>query len=187
MGIGKPKDFVCAGCNVKFQAIQKRESKAFCSHECYLDSRYGFDRPKGFKKDPSSSIWIKNCLDCNVYIVCKVKNQIRCKECRYLNNIALANQREHELRIPHRKLGDKITRKQLFIRDAGRCYICKRMTVLKNKGKKRDKRLATIDHVVPVSHGGTHTWTNVRNCCWQCNIKKGSKELDSYQEVMMYE
>jgi 5-methylcytosine-specific restriction endonuclease McrA len=187
MGKGKPKLFVCYGCGTNFEAMAKKDGKPYCTHDCYLDNRYGKGRPAKTKRYPMTKIYIKQCINCNIYIVAKVKHQIRCAHCRYLNNIALANQREHELRIPHRKLGDKITRKQLHERDGGRCYICKQKTVLKNKGKKRNKNLSTIDHVVPVSKGGTHTWDNVRNCCWQCNIVKGSNTLDNYQEVMIYE
>ena len=183
MGKGKPKEFICTGCGTEFQAMAKKDGKPYCSHDCYLDNRYGAHRARG-KKCFKSNIYIKLCCDCNEWIVSKISWQIRCKECAYLNNIALANQREHEFRIPNRKEGDKITRKQLHHRDGGRCYICKRKTVLVNKGKKRNKRLSTIDHVIPVSKGGTHTWANVRNCCWQCNIAKGAKELNNYQEIM---
>jgi 5-methylcytosine-specific restriction endonuclease McrA len=185
MSKGKPKEFVCTGCGIKFQAMAKRDGNPYCSHDCYLDKRYGLQRPRG--NWPKSNIHIKLCCDCKEWIVAKRSYQIRCVHCAYLKQIARANQREHEKRIPNRKLGDKITRKQLHDRDGGRCYICKRKTVLKNKGKKRNKNLSTIDHVIPVSHGGTHTWSNVRNCCWQCNIAKGSKEPHNYQEVMIYE
>jgi 5-methylcytosine-specific restriction endonuclease McrA len=187
MAKGKPKEFVCTGCGAMFQAMAKRDGKPYCSHDCYLDNRYGLERPRGSKWKPKivSLIEIVVCLDCETLIVRRNSKHIRCKTCAYLKQIARSNQREHEKRIPNRKAGDKITRKQLHIRDGGRCYICKRMTVLVNKSKKRNKRLATIDHVIPVSKGGTHTWTNVRNCCWQCNIRKGAKELDNYQEIIM--
>ena len=187
MGKGKPKDFVCTGCGTQFQAMAKRDGNPYCSHDCYLDNRYGIQRPKAskWKAKIVCLIEIVNCLDCGTLIVRKNSKHIRCKTCAYLKQIARANQREHEKRIPNRKLGDKITRKQLHDRDGGRCYICKRKTVLKNKGKKRNRNLSTIDHVIPVCNGGTHTWTNVRNCCWQCNIAKGSKKLDNYQEIMV--
>lgn len=160
-------------------AVQKREKTVYCSHECYLDDRYGVNRPKGIrpKAGTKCKINIKTCIDCHTLMVCKTNQQKRCKHCAYLNNIAMANQREHQIRIPHRQQGDKITRKDLYLRDQGICYLCKRMTILETGLKKRHKRLATIDHIIPVSRGGTHTWGNVRNCCWQCNIRKGNKEL----------
>jgi 5-methylcytosine-specific restriction endonuclease McrA len=32
-----------------------------------------------------------------------------------------------------------------------------------------------IDHVVPKSQGGSHTWENVVACCRTCNTKKGGR------------
>lgn len=186
MGKGKPKWFVCNGCGIDFQAMAKRDGKPFCTHDCYLDNRYGINRANE-KIIKACKLTIITCIDCQVYIVRRSWHHIRCKRCAYLKDIERSTQREHEIRIPHRQAGDKITRKELHAKDGGRCYICHRLTVLHNKGKKRNKRLATIDHVIPVAHGGLHTWANVRNCCWECNIRKGSKELNDYQEIMVME
>jgi 5-methylcytosine-specific restriction endonuclease McrA len=35
----------------------------------------------------------------------------------------------------------------------------------------------TIDHVIPRSKGGTHTWDNVVIACATCNSKKGDRFL----------
>jgi 5-methylcytosine-specific restriction endonuclease McrA len=189
MGKDKPKPYKCHYCKKEFMAVGKREKTVYCTHDCYLDDRYGKDRPHTGKyiKQMVCKIKIIICLDCNVLLVARSANRLRCTHCAYLKQIERSNQREHEIRIPHRQAGDKITRKELHAKDGGRCYICHRLTVLHNKGKKRNKRLATIDHVIPVAHGGSHTWANVRNCCWECNIRKGSKELNDYQEIMVME
>lgn len=31
---------------------------------------------------------------------------------------------------------------------------------------------ATVDHVIPISKGGTHTWDNVKPAHYKCNIDK---------------
>lgn len=36
----------------------------------------------------------------------------------------------------------------------------------------RPDNLATLEHVVPISAGGEHTWENVVLACWRCNITK---------------
>ena len=38
--------------------------------------------------------------------------------------------------------------------------------------------LATIEHIVPVSKGGTHTWDNVTLACWRCNIARGNRDAN---------
>lgn len=42
---------------------------------------------------------------------------------------------------------------------------------------------ATIEHVVPLKGGGSHTFANCRLACLQCNHKKGSKSLEQFLEV----
>ena len=36
------------------------------------------------------------------------------------------------------------------------------------------KRL-TVDHILPLSQGGTHAWSNLRGMCWWCNNRRQNK------------
>jgi 5-methylcytosine-specific restriction endonuclease McrA len=58
-----------------------------------------------------------------------------------------------------------VTRRELLRRDAYRCQYC------------TSTKQLTIDHVIPRSRGGTHTWDNVVIACETCNHKKGDKLL----------
>ena len=40
---------------------------------------------------------------------------------------------------------------------------------------------ATIEHVIPLSKGGTHTWSNVVPAHWGCNRKKGDLLPEEYE------
>ena len=51
------------------------------------------------------------------------------------------------------------TRERILRRDGFICQYC---------GQEAD----TVDHIIPFSKGGSHTWDNVRNCCLKCNITK---------------
>ncbi|MCM8749401.1 HNH endonuclease [Thermomicrobiaceae bacterium CFH 74404] len=60
----------------------------------------------------------------------------------------------------------KLCRREVFARDHYTCQYCgTRTTDL------------TIDHVVPRSRGGSHTWENVVSACRACNHRKGGKSL----------
>lgn len=60
----------------------------------------------------------------------------------------------------------KLTRKEIFARDDYTCQYCGiRKTDL------------TIDHVMPRSKGGLHTWDNVVTACRACNHRKGGKTI----------
>ena len=55
------------------------------------------------------------------------------------------------------------SRKNVHIRDNHTCQYCGAREQL------------TLDHVMPVSRGGTSTWENVVTACSPCNSRKGSK------------
>lgn len=60
----------------------------------------------------------------------------------------------------------------VFVRDGYRCHICRRRTdptkVVPHP------RAPTIDHLIPLSLGGTHEPANVATACFLCNSTKGA-------------
>jgi 5-methylcytosine-specific restriction endonuclease McrA len=64
-----------------------------------------------------------------------------------------------------------LNRKYIFERDNYKCYLCG-IDVVLSKIYREDQ--ATIDHVIPMSKGGAHTYDNVKTCCNKCNSKKGN-------------
>ena len=67
------------------------------------------------------------------------------------------------VRVPYRH-AVPMTRAGVLRRDGRRCAYC-------------SKRADTIDHVVPRSRGGTHTWDNVVAACRRCNHTKADRSL----------
>jgi 5-methylcytosine-specific restriction endonuclease McrA len=67
------------------------------------------------------------------------------------------------VRVPYRGRAP-LTRAALMHRDRYRCAYC-------------GGRAETIDHVVPRSRGGQHTWQNCVACCAKCNHRKADKLL----------
>ena len=62
----------------------------------------------------------------------------------------------------------RFSRKNVWIRDEGRCQYCQKHVSLNT---------FTIDHIVPKTLGGKTVWDNVVTCCYVCNQKKGDKPL----------
>jgi 5-methylcytosine-specific restriction endonuclease McrA len=65
------------------------------------------------------------------------------------------------VRVPYRRRVP-LNRRAVFARDAHSCQYC-------------EGRAENIDHVVPRSRGGEHTWENVVACCRRCNTRKGDR------------
>jgi 5-methylcytosine-specific restriction endonuclease McrA len=68
------------------------------------------------------------------------------------------------VRIPYRT-PSTVSRNGVLRRDSRTCAYC---------GGRAD----TIDHVVPRSRGGAHSWENCVACCHRCNSRKADHTLD---------
>ena len=73
---------------------------------------------------------------------------------------------------------DSIKLDKLIERDNGICYICGCETNRDDHNYRHGwftigDSYPTIDHVMPLAKGGTHTWDNVRLACRRCNSEKG--------------
>jgi len=68
---------------------------------------------------------------------------------------------------------DQITSAELnAIRNSGECYWCGGKTT-QYDGVEWKATDATIEHIVPLSEGGGHTWDNVACACAACNFGRG--------------
>lgn len=89
---------------------------------------------------------------------------------------AVVRTRRKALRPRHGLL--PLTRKNLLLRDRSTCQYCGARTGSSETDFEGSARgcgvVLTIDHVVPLSKGGTHSWTNCVIACIKCNAKKGN-------------
>ena len=69
----------------------------------------------------------------------------------------------HFVRVPYRATVP-LTRKAVFARDGGRCVYCAAPAT-------------SLDHVVPRSRGGAHSWDNVVSACGRCNHVKADRAI----------
>ena len=67
------------------------------------------------------------------------------------------------VKVPYRATVP-LTRKAVFARDGGRCAYC-------------DAPATSVDHVVPRSRGGQHSWDNVVSACGRCNHVKADRGI----------
>jgi 5-methylcytosine-specific restriction endonuclease McrA len=68
----------------------------------------------------------------------------------------------------------KLTRREVFVRDRYTCQYC---------GAVHND--LTLDHVIPRSKGGAHTWENLVTACRSCNHRKGGKLVNEARMKLM--
>ncbi len=61
----------------------------------------------------------------------------------------------------------RFSKQNIFLRDEYKCQYC---------GINVTHRTATLDHVLPQSHGGKSVWDNCTTACSNCNSKKGNNK-----------
>ena len=67
----------------------------------------------------------------------------------------------------------KVKREAVVERDNGICQICgKRCDPNDKRWGSFGPNYPTLDHIRPLSKGGTHTWDNVQCACGMCNSNK---------------
>ena len=98
---------------------------------------------------------------------------------------------KRERRIKNNGAVDKdITLDKLFIRDNGVCSLCGGRcnytdSIVNEKGHFIvGDTYPSIDHILPLSKGGTHTWDNVQLAHFRCNTMKGNRTTAPMQEAI---
>lgn len=193
----------CIVCNSEF--ISKRINSKYCSKECqkkwekdnprniFKCKQCGKEFKSNFKNQKFCSIECTNkskaiypiviCEHCGKEFRLDIRQAGRfCSRQCFLNHIGAEPwERKIKIRdITHIRRAKKLKVKyenikveEIFKKDNWICKIC---------GEPVDKYLgypnsmsATLDHIIPLSKGGTHTYNNVQLAHLICNIKKSNK------------
>lgn len=68
---------------------------------------------------------------------------------------------------------ERVDRNVIFERDDYTCQLC--MEPLDMQAGRSQPLAATIDHIVPLSKGGHHTYANTQAAHFRCNVAKGNR------------
>lgn len=77
-------------------------------------------------------------------------------------------------------------RNYLWALAKGQCWYCARIMALPEALPLNSHRedMATLDHRVPISRGGTNDYDNFRLCCRKCNGAKADMTEDEFIESL---
>ena len=141
------------------------------------------ERRKAKHKLKTNQVGLKLC-SCGLAFI--TQNRSSCDECKRKKLREIENRKNTKRRIKAKELrfDTDITLRKLYKRDNGICYLCGRTcdwndykTI--NGSKVVGGSYPTIEHVIALCNGGSHTWDNIKLACHLCNSKKGRKLLAS--------
>lgn len=133
----------------------------YCSRSCKCES----------KRNPFVQ---KRCKECGKHFSTFKSNQVFCSDncCNKYGYRQKEIIRRNKI-VSNGRVDWDISIKRLLKRDGRDCYICKHP--MKFNADTNDPFYPSIEHVKPISKGGTHTWDNVKLAHRKCNWEKGTK------------
>jgi hypothetical protein len=133
---------------------------------CYMRHDTGFQ--EGWYR--SMEVYFPYCQSCGSLFTSRLPDQIYCdKTCG-----PLPVQYAQRLRHQAQQASPTLRRSEVFERDNWLCHICGKAIEKQPIGRMEG---ASIDHVIPIAAGGTHTLENVKASHLRCNIEKSDTVL----------
>jgi len=182
----KNKQLTCNGCAriAGQQERDKRELLRIKKKTDKLQHKKNIREEEGVRRiERLKGLEGKTCNECgnmyNALIISQKYCSVKCgdRHSRRVKEIS----RRHQLR-KNGKINWDITLDKIITRDNNVCHICKRAcnkndhTIDDNGNFITGNSYPSIDHLLPVTKGGTHTWGNVKLAHMYCNTLKNNNE-----------
>lgn len=99
------------------------------------------------------------------------------EECRSLERRRVKGiTRRREKALKRRVTAESVDPVAVFNRDKWKCQLCGVLTLKRLRGK-HEPRSPELDHIIPLSQGGEHSYINTQCACRACNGRKGAQPL----------
>lgn len=170
----------CFVCGKPFST--KKQDHKFCSVDCRYESQKLMSLSRWRARNPLPDNWNYDCDDCGVLVERSLELGPRNKG-RYGRFCAVCTQKRKTARYRKktaRRQGvakpSNIHYVEIFERDNGICWLCGEPV---DSNLPRVSRMGgTIDHIVPISRGGSDVLDNCRLAHWICNNRKSNKLVE---------
>ena len=170
-------------CGVCERTFVSRTSRGrWCSEQCRksgsaLESLNWYRRSRGNPHCP-------HCPDCGVAVANDGSYQRRCEPCRrdHANKTARISRSARRSRIRSATV-ERVDPFTVFERDGWRCQCCRKSSPRERRGTYHP-RAPELDHIIPLSRGGEHSYRNTQLLCRACNGAKSDN--DEGQQMRLF-
>ena len=163
---------VCASCGANWTARHK--STPVCSDECRRAVAAAKERARNIAK--RSQKGARPCQWCGSEFdpAYGDKRSVFCSDKCGAKQFKSARKTHKKRACKYGVDYQAISRIKVFNRDGWRCQICGRQTPRSRLGTLKPNA-PELDHRIPISKGGAHTYANVQCACRECNGAKGNR------------
>lgn len=135
----------------------------------------------------------RSCAQCGVKFIAPTAKSTYCtKRCAYAGKRRSRRDSNPDTYYASRRARDSKRRalkrttqveailpREVFERDGYICHLCGEPTnrLAGNAFKRQDPKAPELEHIVSLTDGGTHTWSNVACACRACNAAKGTRSF----------
>jgi hypothetical protein len=159
---------ICEYCGKEYNP--KTIKSKYCSIECGLEANKKQHREQYISHE---TYYEKICTICGKkYISTDNKSKYCSIYCRNKIRIMIHNTKKRGNKY---LLYEGVNYELIYQRDKGICHICG--SRVHKKFNRKDKLSGTMDHLIPLSRGGSHIYENVKLAHWICNIRRGAKPI----------
>lgn len=148
--------------------------EVYCSDECRKENA----RRQSFKLDSNKKeLKCRVCKECGGTFTPEYGNKRRyfCSDiCLHKTNKRQRRQKERA-RIRNVRI-ENVNAVRVFERDGWRCQSCSARLRRKDRGTFKETA-PELDHIIPLSKGGEHSYRNTQCLCRKCNSEKGNNEI----------
>ena len=179
--VRREKELECSNC-IKIGAIE-RTSKERARAKVLSDIKRGIRLVKVRERRERDLVGV--CIECCVTFVGNRKGKKYCSEACSMRTMNRTRELRRRTKLKENGSVDlSITLISLIGKDNNTCHICKAVCDKEDYTKTDEGHFITgrmypsIDHVIPVNKGGTHTWDNVKLAHHYCNTIKRDNDVN---------
>jgi 5-methylcytosine-specific restriction endonuclease McrA len=157
----------CQWCLDEFQT--EWETKEYCSRSHKEQAR---EFRKKQRRRTVRTLFVRECIGCAHSYSTYNRQKLYCsEECREFTKQQI--RRERDRQFYNRK--NPSFKRRIYFASNGRCGICGEIIDLQFKYP--NEMSLSLDHIIPVSLGGSHAATNLQAAHLGCNTRRGNAPL----------
>ena len=159
----QPRPRVCTACGSVFVLGSAKASSEVCSRSCAMARRRAYENGRRVRQPMSQ----RECPHCGSTFESSNPRQ---RHCSTKCGDRAAHSRRRAVRIG--AYVEDVWRAKVYARDGYVCQLCRKP--MKMSAEVPHPKAPTLDHVIPLVHGGTHEYANVQAAHFICNSRKSA-------------